>query len=77
MTIRWLSGFHTAPAKSECGNYVIKLLASPEFHYAAYFRASLYDLNPCGKAVPTLDEAKEQAQAYAERLRADAAGMVA
>ena len=72
MTIRWLSGFHTAPAKSECGNYVIRLLASPEGHYGAYFRASLYDLNPCGKAVPTLDEAKEQAQAYSDRLRAAA-----
>lgn len=75
--LAWVAGFHTAPAKSVCGSYVIRLLASPEGHYGAYFRASLYDLIPCGKAVKDLDEAKEQARAHSERLRADAAGLTA
>jgi hypothetical protein len=77
MSLSWLSGFHTAPAKSVCGSYVIKLMASPEFHYCAFHRPSLYDLIACGKPVATLDEAKEQAVAHSERLGADAAGMVA
>lgn len=77
MTLSWISGFHTAPAKSACGGYVIKLLASPEGHYCAFHRPSLYDLIACGKPVATLDEAKAQAVAHSERLRADAAGMVA
>lgn len=66
--MKWLSGFHTAPAKSECGGYVVKLLASPEFHYGAFHRPSLYDLIACGPPVPTLDEAKAQAEAHLAKL---------
>lgn len=69
MTISWVSGFNTAPAKSACGGYVIKLLASPEGHYGAYHRASLYDLIPCGVAVKTLEEAKAQAEEHLAKLR--------
>lgn len=68
--LSWVNGFHTAPAKSVCGSYVVRLLASPADHFGAYHRPSLYDLIPCGSPVKTLDEAKEQAQAHAERLRA-------
>lgn len=77
MTLRWLSGFSTAPAKSECGSYVIRLLVSPEGHFGAYFRASLYDLIPCGKAVKDLEEAKHQAQEHSDRLRFDSEGALA
>lgn len=73
MSIQWLSGFNTAPAKSACGSYVIRLLVSPDGHYGAYFRASLYDLAPCGKPVKTLDEAKQQAQTHANRANSSEA----
>lgn len=69
MSIAWIAGFNTAPAKSADGLYVIRQLASPEAHYGAYFRASLYDLNPCGEAVPTVEEAKAQAEAHFEKLK--------
>lgn len=67
--MNWLCGFHTAPAKSECGSYVIRLLASPERHFGAYHRPSLYDLIPCGSPVKTLDEAKAQAEAHLAKLK--------
>lgn len=71
--IAWNEGHNTAPAKSACGGYVIRLLASPEGHYGAYHRPSLYTLIPCGKPVATLDEAKAQAEEHAGRMRAAAA----
>ena len=71
--MKWINGFNTAPAKSECGGYVICLLASPEGHFGAYHRASLYDLIPCGCAVKTIEEAKAQAEAHLEMLQKAAA----
>lgn len=67
--MRWIEGHYTAPAKSECGLYVIRGLASPEFHFAAYFRPSLYDMTACGEPVKTVEEAKAQAVAHLASLQ--------
>lgn len=69
VNLQWIAGFNTAPAKSSCGSYVIRLLASPEGHYGAYFRASLYDLIACGDPVKTVDEAKAQAEVHFAKLK--------
>ena len=62
MSLQWINGFSTVPAKSACGGFHVYLLASPKGHYASYHRPSLTSIVPCGPAVETIEEAKQHAE---------------
>lgn len=71
--MKWVDGVGNFPARSENGLYEIQLLASPESHFLAFHRKSLFEKESCGEPRPSIDAAKADAEVAFELLQVKAA----